>query len=396
MNSWSNWSGRHQCEPSDVHFARSVDDVSAVVAAANAAGRRLRVVGAGHSHYPLVPTEGLILDVSGLAGVLETSPKRRTARVRAGTPIHALGRPLHDAGLALANQGDIDRQTIAGAVATGTHGTGRGLKNLSAAVRAVSLVLASGELVRLSAEENPELFEIARLNLGAVGVVVDLTLGLRESYRLLEHGWTASYADIVTEIATLPERHRHFEFFWYPHRDRVVAKTIDETSAEAVYPLGAEGERCAWSYEVLPNHRPAKHTEMEFSVPLASGPGCLAEIRELIRSDFPELRWPIEYRTVAADDVWLSTAAGRDVATISVHQGIDQDDEPLFRACEAVFRRYAGRPHWGKVHYFDAEDLGAAHPRWRDWWSRRDAVDPRGTFLNATLESLRPTVPGRF
>jgi L-gulonolactone oxidase len=129
---------------------------------------------------------------------------------------------------------------------------------------------------------------------------------------------------------------------------------------------------------------------MEFSVPLARGPECLAEIRELIRHEFPELRWPVEYRTVAADDVWLSTAYEREVATLSVHQGIDQDDEPLFRACEAVFRRHDGRPHWGKVHYFDAADLSAAHPRWRDWWARRDALDPAGTFLNPALESLRP------
>jgi len=390
MSNWSNWSGRQQCDAADLHFARSVEDVAAVVAAAAGNGQRLRVVGSGHSHYPLVPTAGLILDVGGLSGVIDASAAERTARVRAGTPIYALGRALHDAGLALHNQGDIDRQTIAGAVATGTHGTGLRLKNLAAAVRALTLVLGSGEVVVCSAAERPDLFEIARLNLGAIGVVVDLTLGLRDAYRLAEYGWTSSYDELADEIATLPDRHRHFEFFWYPYRDRVIAKTIDETGEPAVYPLATEGERRAWSYEVLPNHRPLKHTEMEFSVPLARGPECLAEIRELIRHEFPELRWPVEYRTVAADDVWLSTAFERDVATISVHQGIDQDDEPLFRACEAVFRRHDGRPHWGKVHYFDAADLSAAHPRWRDWWGRRDALDPAGTFLNPTLESLRP------
>jgi L-gulonolactone oxidase len=168
-----------------------------------------------------------------------------------------------------------------------------------------------------------------------------------------------------------------------------VCKRIDETDDPPEYPL-AEGTRCAWSYEVLPSHRPDPHTEMEYSVPAERGPQCFAEIRELVTTRFPELTWPLEYRTVAADDVWLSMAHGRPTVTISVHQDAALDDEAVFRACEEVFLRHEGRPHWGKVHYLGGDVLAERHPHWRQWWRVRDAHDPDGTFLNDALEAWRP------
>jgi len=167
-------------------------------------------------------------------------------------------------------------------------------------------------------------------------------------------------------------------------------KTINETEDEPEYPLGAEGSRCAWSHEVLPNHRPVPHTEMEYSVPAEQGIACMGAIRDLLRSRFPDVAWPVEYRTLAADDVWLSTAYERDTVTISVHLGMGEDDGPYFRACEEIFLAHEGRPHWGKVHYLDGATLARIHPRWADWWRVRDAWDPNGTFLNAYLTSLRP------
>ena len=355
----------------------------------------MRAAGTGHSHFPLVPTDDVIIDASGLSGVVAvtTSPDGvPVARVRAGTTIAALGRPLHDAGVALANQGDIDRQTIAGATATGTHGTGKDLRNLSASVVGLHLVTADGDLVRCAADERPDLWRAARLGLGAFGVVVEVELAVVPSFRLAERSWRLQYDEVRARTPDLVSAHRHFEFFWYPQRDVAVAKAIDATDAPALYPVADEGSRFAWSYEVLPNHRPNLHTEMEFAVPVESSLECLDEIRSLLLTDFTDVGWPVEYRTIAADDVWLSQAYARDVATISVHQGIDVDDTPYFTACEAVFRRYDGRPHWGKVHYFDATDLRAAHPHWDDWWGRRDAIDPTGTFLNDRLASWQPTV----
>jgi FAD/FMN-containing dehydrogenase len=390
MPTWSNWSGRQRARPTAIHFVRSETDAQALVRDAAASGTSIRVAGAGHSHSPLVVNDGIIVDASGLAGVIETDAAARRAWLWAGTPIHTLGRPLHDAGLALNNQGDIDRQAIAGAVATGTHGSGRLLQNLSAAVTGARLVLASGELVDCAADENPELWRVARLNLGAVGIATRVELQLRDAYKLAERGWSEPYEALRPQLAELITATRHFEFFWYPHNDTAIAKAIEETDAEPVYPLAEEGARCAWNYEVLPNHRPHRHTEMEYSVPAESGPECLAAIRDLIRRDFPELQWPVEYRTVAADDVWLSMAYERPTVTVSVHQDINEDDEPYFRACEEIFLSFDGRPHWGKVNYLDGAQLAVCHPRWRDWWAVRDQVDPHQLFLNDYLRAVRP------
>ena len=390
MTAWTNWSGSARADHADVRFVRSVDDVCAIVASAAGSGRHVRAAGSGHSHFPLVPTDDVIVDLSGLSGVLNVDHEAMTATVWGGSMIATLGRLLHDAGVALANQGDIDRQTIAGAIATGTHGTGRTLTNLSAAVVGLTLVDHRGMLVRCSADEHPELFEAARLGLGAFGIVARVDLAVVPAYRLAECSWRSGYDELRPDIAALTDRHRHAEFYWYPHRDTAFVKAIDRTDAPAEYPLADEGQRVAWSYEVLPSHRDRLHTETEFAVPLDRSLACLDEIVTLLRRDFPDLRWPIEYRTVAADDVWLSPAYVRDIATISVHQGVDADDGPLFAACERVFRRYDARPHWGKLHGCGAGDLAAAHPRWADWWTRRDAADPDGVFLNDVLAGWRP------
>jgi len=390
---WTNWSGRIASRPARI---AAPDDEAGVVAAVREAvrtGLRIRSVGAAHSHAPLVPTDDLLVDTRRLSGVISVDPAAGTARVRAGTRIADLGRPLRDASVALHNQGDIDRQAIAGATATGTHGTGRALRNLSASVLGTRLVLHDGSVVECDAGREPELHAASRLSLGAFGVATELVLAVRPAYRLAESMWLEPLDDVLDRIEALTAATRHFEVFWKPGSRRAACKALEETDAEPVYPLAAEGSRRAWSYEVLPNDRPDKHTEMEYSVPAHRGPDCLRALRELVAGSFPDLAWPIEYRTLAADDVWLSTAYARPTVTISVHQGVDRPDEPLFRACESLFRDFEGRPHWGKVHFRTGPELATIHPRWHDWWRVRDAWDPEGRLLNAHLEALRPDPP---
>ena len=390
MTGWSNWSGRSRSEHAEVRFARSIDEIAATVAHATQAGRTVRTAGSGHSHYPLVPTDDVIIDISGVSGVIGVDTDALLATVYGGTTIAALGRPLHDAGVAVPNQGDIDRQTIAGATATGTHGTGRTLGSLSTRVAGSTIVTADGDVVHCSADERPELWKATRLGLGAFGVVVAIDLDVVPAFRLAESAFASSYDELRPDIDRLVHEHRHAEFFWYPQSDRAFVKIIDQTDEPAHYPLADEGSRVGWNYEVLPNHRPRVHTEMEFAVPYDRSLECLDEIRNLVTSRFPEVKMPIEYRTVAADDVWLSPAYGRDTATISVHRLIEFDDRPYFDACEEVFRRYDGRPHWGKMHGFGGDELAAAHPHWHDWWTIRDRVDPTGTFVNDTIRRWRP------
>ena len=387
---WQNWSGRHKAKLESLAFLRSEEDAAALVRHCDTDGRTIRVAGAGHSHSPVVVNDAVIADTSGLAGLIDVDRNARQAWVRAGSSIFSLGIQLHQYGLALKNQGDIDRQLLGGVIATGTHGTGRDLQNIPASVLALELVLASGEQVRCSRDEHGDLFEVARLGIGSVGLVTRVLMQLRQSCVLKEHMQVMRYDELIEHIPAFIDGNQRFEFFWYPEGDEASVKTINEIDEPPVYPLADEGGRQAWSYEVLPSHRPHLHTEMEYSVPLSQGTACLAEIRDLIRHDFPDVKWPVEYRTVAEDDIWLSMASGRPTVTISVHQDIRIDETDYYRACEEIFLAYDGRPHWGKVNYLSAEDFPGLYPRWHDWWRIRDEHDPNGTFLNHYMRGLQP------
>ncbi len=389
MPEWSNWSGLVRAAPSRIEHATDEAKVQNIVREAAGRGESVRVVGEAHSHSALVAHDGVLLDVDALAGVVGVDATQRVATIRAGTRLHALGRPLRDAGVALLNQGDIDRQSLAGALATGTHGTGPTLRNLSAGIEGLRIVLADGSVVECDAEHEPDLFGAARVSLGAFGVVTEVRLRVREAYRLKERMWAEDVDTVLDQIDELVHATRHFEFFWQPHKPRVACKALAETDEPAEYPLAAEGARLAWSDEVLANQRDDKHTEMEYSVPAEHGVACFRALREKIEADFPDLAWPVEFRTLAADDLWLSTAYERPTVTLSVHQGAGLPYEDVFDACEAIFVEFEGRPHWGKAHGLRGEALAAVHPRWADWWRVRDAFDPEGRFLNDHLRALR-------
>jgi FAD/FMN-containing dehydrogenase len=312
-----------------------------------------------------------------------------TATFRAGTKIHACGRPLLEHGLGLLNQGDIDQQSVGGAIATGTHGTGVELGSFSSAVTELSVLLVDGSVVTCTPDCEPGLFEAARLSLGAVGVVLEVTLQVREAYRLEEQRWLEPLESVMERIDELVTATRHFEYFWYPGQDRAICKSIDITEEPGRYPLGDEGQRLAWGFEVLPNQRLDPHTEMEYSIPTEHGPLCVAEIKNLLSSNYPDVLWPIEYRTVAADNVWLSPARGRSTVTVSIHEDVERDETAYYKDAETVFRAHGGRPHWGKVHYLSGEDLAADYDHWQDWWRVRDEVDPTGVLLNDALRKLR-------
>ena len=390
MASWQNWSGKVKSDPWRLHSLRSEADAIALAHECSKQERTLRVVGAGHSHMPLVPNSGVIADCSGLTGLISVDTATKTAEVWAGSAIYSLGHPLRSAGLALANQGDIDRQAIVGATATGTHGTGVTLGNLSAAVIGATIATSGGDLVTCSESERPELWRAAQLHLGALGVITRLRLQLVDAYRLREEAWEEPLDKTLAEINAHQSQNRHFEFFWFPQTDIASAKTANITFDEPSYPVGREGSRVAWNYEVLPNTRDWPHTEMEYSVSASDGPECMRAIRELFQKDFPEIPWPVEYRTVAQDDVWLSPAHMRPTVTISVHVDVEVDDTPLFDACEEIFTSFDGRPHWGKVNSKTQEDFASYYPRWNDWWKVRDELDPTQTFLNDYLRSVRP------
>ncbi len=429
MRSWSNWSGWVRATPSSMVEPASEAELTAGVRAASGP---VRVVGSGHSFTPLCQTEGTLISLDRMQGVVGVDRVANRATVRAGSKIHSLGRPLFDAGVGLKNQGDIDRQAIAGAVSTGTHGTGPSLGSLSSEVAGFRLVTAGGDVLDCHPGENAEVWEAGRVSLGTLGVLSEITLNVRPAYRLKERNWVMPAQDCWRQIAQLRDDHRHFEFFWFPMADAVVAKTLDETYDPVRDPIdsaamqargdrgswdqrvfetgcqvarmlpglsgplqrfftrGAMGAstRARWSHEIFPSPRTVLFNEMEYAVPAANGVDCIREVAEVIRSRNIGGVFPIEFRFVKADEIWLSPFYKRDAATISVHQYNRQDYKPLFDAVEPVFWKYGGRPHWGKLHTLRAAQLAALYPMWDRFQALRARLDPASKFLNPYLRDV--------
>jgi len=385
---WTNFSGRITCQPARFARPTSEAELSATVREAAAAGRGLRVAGTGHSFTPLCATGGTLVSLDDWQGVVSVDRERRRATVRAGTKLHALGKPLLAAGLAMANLGDVDVQALAGAVSTGTHGTGPGLRNVSSQVVGGRLVLASGQVLVLDAEREPERLAAARVALGLLGVFSELVLQLVPAYRLHERIWRTGIDACLAELARDVAATRHYEFWWYPHKDYAERKALAPTEAPAASVAGRKGERIDWSARVLPSLRELKFNEMEYSLPAAAGPDCFRAVRERMKSRWPDVVWPVEYRTLAADDAWLSTAHERDTVTISLHQDAKLSPDAFFADCEPIFTAHGGRPHWGKLHTRGARELAALYPRWDDFRALRRELDPAGVFTNDYLREL--------
>lgn len=284
---WSNWAGNVCCEPRRRVDAASEAEVVAALREAERAGLPLRVAGSGHSFSPLVATDGVLLGLDGLAGIARHEPERRRVWVRAGTKLSALGRELFALGLALENLGDVDVQALGGALATGTHGTGRSLPNLSARVSGVRLLRADGSLLVLRAEDDAERLAAARVSLGALGVVTAARLDCVPAYRLHERVERLPIEACLASLAEKSAAHRHYEFFWYPTRDFAETKTLDATELPPEAVAGRKYERIGWSHEILPSVRELRFVEMEYALPAEAAPACFLELRERMRARHP-------------------------------------------------------------------------------------------------------------
>lgn len=399
---WRSWSGRVASSPVRRESPRDEAEVAAAVQRAARDGLVVRVAGAGHSHMPLVASEGALLSVDALSGVESFDAATLEATIRAGTRIHDLGEPLRRLGGALANQGDVDTQALAGAVATGTHGTGPTLGSLSSRVTGFRWVDAGGAMQEWSERDHGERFDAARVSLGLFGVVTAIRMRLVPPYRLHEQIWRAPTEETLADLDAFIGATRHFEFFWIPSKDAVEIKTLDPTDAmpESLAATAAAGasdppqrrdrrrERIDWSDRIFPSIRDVRFNEMEYAVPAESGPACFRAVRERMRARHPDVIWPVEYRTLAAESAWIGPGHGRATVTISLHQGAELPCDPCFSDVEAIFREHGGRPHWGKVHFATAAELASRYPRWEDFRKVRRELDPEGRFLNRHLRSL--------
>ena len=398
--SWSNWSGSVTCQPQTIAAPTSEAELIALVEQA-AARQSVRVVGTGHSFVPLCASTGLLLTTDALQGIVSLNPSALQATVWGGTKLHQLGEPLLAAGMAMKTMGDIDRQSIAGAISTGTHGTGPHLGSLSTQVVGLRLVTATGDVLECSPAKDAAVFKAAQVSLGMLGIISQVTLQLLPAYRLHEKTDPMPFEVCMAQLDDLIAANRHFEFFWLPQDDVCAVKTLNPTTAEPETAAGSppstsseaiarylNQERIDYSPRIIPSTRDIRFNEMEFAVPAEVGPECLREVRQLMQTTFPAVKWPVEYRTLAADDIYLSPAYGRETVTISIHQAYDLPYQEFFNAAEAIFRRYQGRPHWGKHHSYTGPELQASYPMWEPFQAIRRRLDPDGRFLNHYLRSI--------
>ena len=383
---WQNWSGSQKHLPLNLALPDSEDAVVQLIQQAADARRRVRGIGSAHSFVPFW-TDDYLVSLDRLAGLVSHDVESRQVTVWAGTKLHQLGEPLWALGLAMENMGDIDRQSIAGAISTGTHGTGVTLQNISSQVVGLRLVRADGQIVDITQSSDPELLRAAQVSMGTLGVITQVTLQTVPAYYLHEHNWQASVAECAEARTDLMANNRHWEFFWDPQTDQCAMKTLNPTTMHAL-DSPRQGQDIDRSYRVIPSTREHKFNEIEFSVPAAAGWDCFLALRRMMQTDYPNVRWPLEYRTLKADDIMLSSASGRDSVTISAHEGAKQPYASFFAAVERLFQEYDGRPHWGKVHTQQADRLEALLPQFNRFREIRQTLDPKGRFLNPFLQGV--------
>jgi FAD/FMN-containing dehydrogenase len=395
---WANWAGNVVARPRRVVRPATIDELRRVVFESARRGEGVRVAGAGHSFAPLCATDGTLLDLSRLSGVERVDPETGEATILAGTPIHALGEPLLAAGRALANQGDIDRQAVAGAVSTGTHGTGRKHGSFAGMARAVEVVTPEGDLLTIGGGD-PARLRAARLALGMLGVVARVTLATVPAYKLRERTRALPFEECLGGFLAVEEAQRNAEFWWLPAHDACVLKTFAETDDPPFGPEVSEAlpgtlerylkpEAVDWSWRIYPSTRTFPFVELEYTLPLANGPAAMRAVRDLMLTRHRGCTWAVEYRTQPGEDALLSPTQGEEVATISVHQDVALPWERFFRDAVAVFLAHGGRPHRGKLPWLDAAGVAARYPGLAAFEAARRAVDPAGSFLNGYLRGL--------
>jgi FAD-linked oxidoreductase len=414
--SWVNWSGSVRAQPAQMLAPRTESELSAIVAAA----RKVRVTGAGHSFMPLCETDGVLLSLADMEGTLSVNAARTRAVAPAGWSLARLTAALWAEGASLINQGDVDPQALAGALATGTHGTGAALGSLSTAARAYRLVLADGSVVRCSADERPELYQAQRLSLGLLGVATEVEIDILPAYHLEERIESHPLDAVAERWSALAAANRHVEFFVFPYSDMALLKILNPAPAEGemapeededaafraicdacaddpsliaavqpkLVPEGIAKRRVGPAHRIFPSERTVPFEEMEYEVPRAAGWTALREAIAHIRRRGLPVTFPFEFRLCAADDIWLSPFHAGDCASVSMHQYAKMPFAEVFAELEPIFRAHGGRPHWAKRHTLTARDVEALYPEAGRFSATVRAHDPAGKFANAHLSTL--------
>lgn len=429
----TNWSGTAAWTPAGHAAPRTEQELSDLVRHTAERGGTLRPIGSGHSFSPVAATDGIQLCLERLTGLVSVDPATHRAVFRAGTPLAVVGKELARQGLALQNMGDIDRQTLAGAISTGTHGTGLNLTGFGGTVTSLRLVLADGSAVTVSAESDPELFHAARVGLGAFGVLTEVELQCVPAYRLRCEEQLEPLESVVESFLGRSAAQDHLEFFWFPYTRQALVKSLTHLPADSpvhrpgpvrrfvgeellgntAYAAMCRAGRAvpalqpalnriaAWGmpgptvtddwHRVYISERRVRFREMEYALPLESFAPAMSGLQRILadaRASGHLVGFPVEVRTAAPDDVWLSTAYGSPRVYIAVHEFFTHEHQPYFGPVEELFVQLGGRPHWGKMHTLGAGQLAERYPRFDDALRVRDRVDPSGVFTNGYVQQV--------
>ncbi|GAB3622512.1 D-arabinono-1,4-lactone oxidase [Mariniluteicoccus endophyticus] len=425
-NLWSNWSGNVTCDPLEVAYPSSTQEVAALVRRAAERGLTVKAVGAGHSFSAIAEASGVQVSLDRMAGLVSVDAATKQVTLRAGTRLHNMPGILEPLGLAMENLGDIDAQSLAGAVSTSTHGTGLGFGGIATQVVGLEIVDGRGEVHRLSGQQVRPVV----VSLGALGIVTEVTLQCVDRFVLEAVEAPEPLADVREPFVERVAAADHFEFYWFPHTKTALTKTqtrhpatreraplgrvkrfVDDdlvanrlfdltcrlgSRVPAVVPtinrvaerLTGDRAHTDWSTNVYTTRRDVRFREMEFSIPLEAMPEALKEIDALIESRRWKVSFPLECRGVAGDDLWMSTAYGRDSGYIAVHRYVRDDERAYFQACQEILYAHDGRPHWGKMHSLTRADLEPRYERFADFSALRDEMDPQRVFANPYLDRV--------
>ncbi|TDD13846.1 FAD-binding protein [Kribbella turkmenica] len=425
MSTWRNWSGTESATGVELLRPSSADELAAAVKAAAEQGRKLKAVGSGHSFTGCSVPEQVMVQLDGLSSITHADRDSGRVTAGAGTGLRTLNTGLAAFDLAMANLGDIDKQTVSGAISTGTHGTGARLGGLATQVVELDLVTADGSVLHCSAEENADVFAAARVSVGALGVISSLTLQCVPAFLLRAQEMPLPLGEVLDGFDELALGNDHFEFYWFPHTDLALTKrnnrvaagvgpspvgrirgwVDDELLSNRVFELTnrlatrrpglvprinriasralSAREYVDASYKVFCSERNVVFRESEYAVPREHAVEVVRRLRDWIDASGTRIPFPIEVRVAAADDIWLSTAYGRDTAYVAIHQYHRLAHDAYFRAFERIVADYDGRPHWGKLHTLDASDLATRYPRFDDFLAVRDRLDPTRMFTNS-------------
>ncbi len=434
VNDWSNWDRRYLCDPAVFARPRGTGELAAVLEKAEQNGQTVRVAGSGHSFTPLVPTSGTLISLEHMNRVLGIDTSSGLVHVEAGITIRELNAVLDRCGLAFENLGDIDGQTIAGALSTGTHGTGARLGNLPSQIRAMEMMLADGQLVTLDSNTFPDAWNAARVSLGALGIITAVTLQTVPAFRLLGVERPIPLEFMLENLDRMSTEHDHLDMYWFPYADNAFVRYNDRTDDpptprsearryfdEVVFINGGmqgfarlgrlipalvprlnrietmvarPSRRVDVSHRIFTTQRLVRFTEMEYAIPREHAVEALRAVRTAIHRSQMPISFPIEVRFVAGDRALLSPGYGRDSCYIAFHVFEGMEYEAYFRMVEDIMDGFEGRPHWGKQHFQTHETLRARYPEWERFQAVRARMDPVGRFTNAEVERVIGPPPG--